>query len=103
MWGKAMEASQITVNASEKEVREALVSALSPEEFDTFGISEHERPHDPFEADQRGEAVSFMTVLVWLSQAAAGGMAYDIMRKASAVLVERFGKDRVVVKQPSDD
>ena len=98
-----MTTNQITVHANEKDVREVLASALAPEELSMFDIKEREQPQDPFEADQRGETISFMTILVWLSQAAASGMAYDIMRKASSVLVERFGKDRVVVRPPSED
>lgn len=93
---------QIAVEASETEVRQALQAALSPEELSDLGFSESEKARDPFDPGKRGEAITFLTIVIWVGGAAGGGIvggvAYDVLKKATAALVDQFGKDRVAIQ-----
>ena len=88
---------QLRVDASPEEVRAALQDGLSPEDVDRVAVDLEER--DPFDIDERGEALTFATVVTWIALSAVGGVignaAHDGLKKVAAILVAKFGKDRV--------
>lgn len=90
----------LQVEAGIEEVRAAVAEALTPKELEHLDFDEREKELDPFEAAERGEAVTMVTVLIWTAQAVAsgvvGGIAYDLAKKASTALVAKFGEDRVL-------
>lgn len=97
----------LTVEASEADVRAELQSALSAEEFALIAFEQREPIVNSFEPPERGEAVTFLTVVIWTAQAVAGGIiggiAYDASKKATAALIAKFGKDRVAADAPSEE
>lgn len=88
---------QLRVDASAEEVRAALLEALSAEEVDQVSVDEKER--DPFDVDERGEVLTFTTVVTWIALSAVGGVignaTYDGLKRVASILVAKFGKDRV--------
>lgn len=97
----------ISVDATADDVREALKQALSPEEYGAIAVEDAPGGDDPFGAPKRGEAITILTIVTWAGGAVAGNVlgnaAYDVLKKATAALMKRFGADRVVVEEPPHD
>lgn len=90
---------QILVEASEEDVRTTLAAALSPDELASLGFEEKEKATDMFDPGKRGEAVTFMTIVIWTGGAVASGVVYDLIKKATLVLVDKFGTARVKTEE----
>jgi hypothetical protein len=95
-------AASITIEARAEAVRATLAECLTPDELGQFSISEEAVEPDPFEASGRGEALTFFTVLVWTGQAVASGVVYDLVKKASVALQNKFGKESVATQGDPD-
>jgi hypothetical protein len=97
----------IIIDADPAAVETALASSLSAEERAEFSVEQHPRDADPFDAPDRGEAVTFVTVMIWTGQAVAsgvvGGIAYDLLKKTSAILQKQFGEEQVQVDNAPDE
>ncbi|MBZ6377870.1 hypothetical protein B5C34_02695 [Pacificimonas flava] len=94
---------KISVEAREEEVLATLREELSPDELEMLGVTHIDTSGDPFDPSKRGEGITFLTVVIWVGQAAAGGIAYDLMKKAGSALIRRFGSERVMVDDAQAD
>ena len=97
--GKDQMHRSVIVEANEAEVRAALEHILTPAELNELTFEEMEKEKDPFDASERGETVSFLTVILWTGNVVAsgviGGIAYDLLKKVTTELARKFGSTKV--------
>jgi hypothetical protein len=86
----------VRVTASEEEVRQALRSALSVEDFSQLGIAAEKEAPDVLSPEPRRAEPLSTTVGVWIVSGIVGGAAYDLTRKVVQLLIARFGAKNVV-------
>jgi len=86
---------KVFVSAPEDEIRAVLESEFTTEELDALSI-EPVHPHsDPLDTDPRRAEPVTTGMLIWFASTIAGGVVYDLTKKAYNVLVEKLGHDRV--------
>ncbi len=88
---------QLLVDAPIDEVRAALAERLDADEKGQVSIDQAKR--DPFDPDNRGEALTFGVVVTWVALSAVGGVignaTHDGLKKVGSILAAKFGEDRV--------
>lgn len=83
----------IEVSASRKDVEEALMAGLTADEFAALRISRISQ--DLFAPAPYRDLPTAQTVVEFLASALASGVTYDVAKKVTLVLRNKFGKDKV--------
>jgi hypothetical protein len=97
---------RFTVQAPESEVRSVLEGVLTADEMEQLELLEQSKHYDSFEPRDRGEAITFITVVVWVGKTVVGSVmgraAYDLLKKAYSALEARYGASRIDDKAPEE-
>jgi len=78
-----------TVYAPTDEVRELLSTQMSPADFKLLNVANP--ADDPFNIRPNRDIEQFITVVEFAANAVAGGVLYDVVKRAYEVLKNRYG------------
>lgn len=85
---------RVLVDAPRDEVLAVLRTEFSEAELARLNIDTPDASNAAFgSAPRRAEPLT--TIALWFASAIAGGIAYDLTKKAATVLVKKFGSTRV--------
>jgi hypothetical protein len=85
----------VVVQARPEEVRQALEGILTKDEVDKLTFSARVPGKDDFAPDPRGEQAIVETIITFAVHSVAGGILYDILKRAALALINKYGKDKV--------